>query len=35
MVEGADGLFDGRVPVWAVGVDEVDVGEAEALEGKI
>jgi hypothetical protein len=35
VVEGADGLFNGRVPVRAVRKDEVDVVKAEALEGEI
>ncbi len=35
VVEGPDRLLDRRVPVWAVGVDEVDVGEAQALEGEV
>jgi hypothetical protein len=25
VIEGADGLFDGGVAVWAVGVEDVDV----------
>lgn len=33
MVEGADCFFDGRVAVWAVGVEDVDVGELQAREG--
>ena len=35
MVECADGLFDGGVAVRAVGVDEIEVFEVEALETAI
>jgi hypothetical protein len=33
VVEGADCFLDGRVAVWAVGVQDVDVRQLEALEG--
>lgn len=35
MVEGADDLLDGRVAVWPVCVDDINVVEAETLEREI
>lgn len=35
MVECADSFFDRRVPVWAMGIDQVYVGKAEALKREV
>jgi hypothetical protein len=35
VVEGADSLLDGRVAIWPVSVDQVDVRETQPLEGSI
>jgi hypothetical protein len=35
VVECADGFFDGGVAVWAVRVEDVDVGELQAGEGGV
>ena len=35
MVERAHNLFNGRLTVRAVGVDNVDIGQVQALQGQI